>query len=717
MDVAILIALWLNVAQFAITLMIAPDPYAAPRTAIVFTLVTMTSLWTTLDVLRASRRRLGMRVMSIVSVTLLASMPFAFPSDDLHLDYPPFLGVLLIGVVSWAHLWGPRTAVLPTVLMGAVVLNDRHTRVGVSQALVEAIMFVSVGMFMKALFTMLHRIASRVEAETESAWRAHERAQQQAQVTRSRRRWDALVHDKVLGSLLAAERSPAWSVHHTGQSLAQEAVNALREFRLPGTGDFAISVRRLALGHGLTLTIDNELPASTPDPVRRVLTTAVGECLTNIARHARSPYATIAVFDHGDAVEVVVSDHGVGFDARSTDDSGLGMTMSVDAILAAHGGHSEVSSMPGQGTRVRMWIPTTQDQAPSPSSIWTPRAFRSLWIWALVAGGAYQSIGLMHWPQGPAPWAAVTGLFIFVSAAVMAPMVADPDHYAWWWPAAMFSASVLLSSNVTFPATPDWGWWWVGMFDLVIGSLAFRCRLRTPMATAAAIVLGIAVTTFVRAGEVYPAVLLSGPPQLFIWIAVLYCLRRGLDSASREINSIERDITTARSVEATRKIEEQEYAARTASLATTVLPMLHRLTQPVDLTDAERRQCRELEAAARDHLAARVVVTDDVALAVHGARARGATVHLTAPVDEERPELSAYRTILVGLAGALGTNDRLRAVWRPRDDGRLGTISVSAAHLTTSLVALARYYESVDLARVTNDDDSVLVEVIHAGSP
>jgi two-component system OmpR family sensor kinase len=42
-----------------------------------------------------------------------------------------------------------------------------------------------------------------------------------------------------------------------------------------------------------------------------------------------------------------------GTDAVS---SGLGLSI-VQAIAAAHGGHADLSSAPGDGTTIRLWIP------------------------------------------------------------------------------------------------------------------------------------------------------------------------------------------------------------------------------------------------------------------------------------------------------------------------------------------------------------------------
>jgi two-component system OmpR family sensor kinase len=45
-------------------------------------------------------------------------------------------------------------------------------------------------------------------------------------------------------------------------------------------------------------------------------------------------------------------------DATDAAGSGLGLSI-VSAIAAAHGGHAQLSSEPGTGTTVRVWIPVS----------------------------------------------------------------------------------------------------------------------------------------------------------------------------------------------------------------------------------------------------------------------------------------------------------------------------------------------------------------------
>ncbi len=86
---------------------------------------------------------------------------------------------------------------------------------------------------------------------------------------------------------------------------------------------------------------------------------AVGEALVNTAKHSGASRATVQVGYPGTSgreVEVVVLDHGRGFDPRSTVE-GFGLRESIRARMAEVGGGSSVTSWPQGCVLVRLWAP------------------------------------------------------------------------------------------------------------------------------------------------------------------------------------------------------------------------------------------------------------------------------------------------------------------------------------------------------------------------
>jgi PAS domain S-box-containing protein len=96
-----------------------------------------------------------------------------------------------------------------------------------------------------------------------------------------------------------------------------------------------------------------------PRDVETALYRIVQEALANVARHSRARRVTIAIARSAKAVRLAVSDDGCGFDVASSSRAGtdhLGLTdMRERAALV--GGAAEISSRPGNGTKISVVVP------------------------------------------------------------------------------------------------------------------------------------------------------------------------------------------------------------------------------------------------------------------------------------------------------------------------------------------------------------------------
>jgi signal transduction histidine kinase len=82
----------------------------------------------------------------------------------------------------------------------------------------------------------------------------------------------------------------------------------------------------------------------------------VQEALGNAARHSKAHKVWIAGLVLDDSVRLVVGDDGVGFD-QSARDRGLGLD-GMQERATIHGLHIEITSRPGEGTRVEVVVPS-----------------------------------------------------------------------------------------------------------------------------------------------------------------------------------------------------------------------------------------------------------------------------------------------------------------------------------------------------------------------
>ncbi len=81
------------------------------------------------------------------------------------------------------------------------------------------------------------------------------------------------------------------------------------------------------------------------------------EALQNISKHASSSQVDVSLELHDSETVLVVVDDGVGFDPSESGDRGFGLA-SMRARAEACGGSLSIRSGPGQGSRVRVRIPT-----------------------------------------------------------------------------------------------------------------------------------------------------------------------------------------------------------------------------------------------------------------------------------------------------------------------------------------------------------------------
>jgi len=119
--------------------------------------------------------------------------------------------------------------------------------------------------------------------------------------------------------------------------------------------------------YGLLVEEDLEpLPASLDDLKKTMLFRAVQELLTNVVKHARARHANISLKREGEELKLIVADDGTGFEVSNlTAVGGFGL-FSIAERISNQGGTMEVISAPGQGTRVTITFPLSEEH---PSSV------------------------------------------------------------------------------------------------------------------------------------------------------------------------------------------------------------------------------------------------------------------------------------------------------------------------------------------------------------
>jgi chemotaxis family two-component system sensor kinase Cph1 len=139
---------------------------------------------------------------------------------------------------------------------------------------------------------------------------------------------------------------------------AQLAPAVLHELGLPPALEWLAEEIERTFRIVVSITDDGSAKPLAP-PVRSILYRAVRELLINVAKHARTDTATVAIQCEDGRVVLKVSDPGIGFDISATPGSArrpLGL-ISLRERLSYIGGTFELHTSPGSGTTVILTAP------------------------------------------------------------------------------------------------------------------------------------------------------------------------------------------------------------------------------------------------------------------------------------------------------------------------------------------------------------------------
>ncbi len=189
-------------------------------------------------------------------------------------------------------------------------------------------------------------------------------AENEAAAARAREDVARTLHDGVLQTLAVVQRR---STDPELSALARDQERELRQYLFgvtaPGAGlvtALRVAAARSEHMHGgrvEVIAVDDpgELPAL-PTAVVAALAGAVGEALTNGAKHGAAHRTVIYVEPADREIFVSVKDDGSGFDPTATPE-GVGLSRSIRGRMAEVGGRVEVDARPGRGTEIRLWAP------------------------------------------------------------------------------------------------------------------------------------------------------------------------------------------------------------------------------------------------------------------------------------------------------------------------------------------------------------------------
>jgi signal transduction histidine kinase len=179
--------------------------------------------------------------------------------------------------------------------------------------------------------------------------------------------WNRRIHDGILQALEAmAMRTPSDSVDAAGKlaelrNIARSQANALRrgfDERAGGrlTEELATLATDMARDGLRAQLVMGDIDDGLSEARRKAVREATREALRNTLKHGQTTQATVRVEERDGGIAVTTRDHGVGFD-MTVQPRGFGIKESIISRVGEVGGYADISSRPGGGTRVTVWVP------------------------------------------------------------------------------------------------------------------------------------------------------------------------------------------------------------------------------------------------------------------------------------------------------------------------------------------------------------------------
>lgn len=269
-------------------------------------------------------------------------------------------------------------------------------------------------------------------------------------------------------------------------------------------------------------------------------------------------------------------------------------------------------------------------------------------------------------PDDPRP--AIVALVLYAVATVLSLWPVERMRMPDWLAAFDLGVSVaiplLVTSQLDAGADNGYATWYVA----AVGTLMTIAAARRQLVIAWVGVLALAVQTVVWSG--FAALGGLGVVGSIVWVAIAHMLTAALANAARDAKRYAQAEREAAAWQAAQDAHVFEGRMRLAHTNRIAAPMLRRIADRGGvLSDEQRSECRMLEAAIRDEIRGRMLLTDVVRLEVQRARERGVIVTLLDEGGIDDLEEPARDRVLSRLAEAISTSNADRIIARTAADG------------------------------------------------
>jgi len=269
----------------------------------------------------------------------------------------------LSAALSMPLIYGASYLVLQPIAWFLIHIADFGGAASFQRATQDAVYTFLWSACFSMLLLFLRYEARKVDLANEQMVAAKTRAAQIDAIEQERARVDALIHDKVLTTLLVAANAETKQKFEHARSLARQALSALKEAKSETEeSDEAITsyslfgvlfdrYRRDDSEFAFSETGASDL--NVPKAVVAALAEATLQAAENSLVHAGpNVQRSISVRGTAKKIKIVIKDDGRGFRVSRIPKNRLGVRMSIIKRMESAGGRAVIDSAPGRGTSV-----------------------------------------------------------------------------------------------------------------------------------------------------------------------------------------------------------------------------------------------------------------------------------------------------------------------------------------------------------------------------
>jgi signal transduction histidine kinase len=240
-------------------------------------------------------------------------------------------------------------------VIGTVAMFSPLSSVNLS-SLVNGLLFtvVAIGGLGVVFGPLLWGMVSQLRTEREARIRDGERAEVAA-----------IVHDQVLHTLAMIQRNAgdAREVSRLARGQERSLRNWLYKPTASPTEQLAAALEQASaeVENSFAVTVDTVVVGDREvDRHVAALVSAAREAMVNSAKHSGVRTVSLYAEVEPTQISVFVRDRGAGFDLSTVNDDRHGVRGSIISRMQRHGGRAEVRTAPGEGTEVRLYLPTEE---------------------------------------------------------------------------------------------------------------------------------------------------------------------------------------------------------------------------------------------------------------------------------------------------------------------------------------------------------------------